>query len=137
MNTVNPSPVVPREHTSQIRVRYQETDAQGHVHHGNFVNYFEIGRVEMLRHGGISYREFEEMGLMLVVVNLQCEYIKPAKYDDLLTLKTTVAKARGVRINHHYVISSNDEILATGETTVACVNRNGKPTPLPKWLRLD
>lgn len=137
MNTVNPLPAVPRNHSTEIRVRYQETDAQGHVHHGNFVNYFEIGRVEMLRQGGISYREFEEMGYMLVVVSLNCNYIMPAHYDDLLRLETTVAKARGVRIEHHYRIFRNCELLATGETIVACVDRDGKPKRLPEWLRLD
>ena len=137
MNTVNPSPGVPRQHSTEIRVRYQETDAQGHVHHGNFVNYFEIGRVEMLRQGGISYREFEESGLMLVVVSLTCNYLMPAHYDDLLRLETRVVKARGVRIQHGYEIYRGDELLVSGETIVACVNHSGKPTALPKWLRMD
>ncbi len=91
----------------------------------------------MLRSSGISYREFEEKGLMLVVVSLRCDYFVPAKYDDVLTLKTEVTKARGVRIHHCYEISREDEVLAKGETTVACVNHDGKPTPLPKWLRLE
>lgn len=137
MNTVNPLPSVPRHHSTQIRVRYQETDAQGHVHHGNFVNYFEIGRVEMLRQGGVSYRDFEKMGYMLVVVSMNCNYFLPAYYDDLLKLETSVVKARGVRIQHQYKILREEELLAMGESTVACVNRAGKPQPLPDWLRLD
>ena len=137
MNTVNPLPQVPKSHTTQIRVRYQETDAQGHVHHGNYVNYFEIGRVEMLRNSGVSYREFEEMGLMLVVVQLNCDYIKPAKYDDLLDLTTTVVRAKGVRITHQYEISTQGEVVVKGETTVACLNQDGKVTRLPDWLQMD
>ena len=137
MNTVNPLPSVPKQHETKIRVRYQETDAQGHVHHANYPNYFEIGRVEMLRASGVSYREFEEMGTMLVVVDLRCQYIKPANYDDLLTLRTTIIRAKGVRIKHAYEVLLDDELLAKGETTVACVSHEGKPVPLPEWLRQD
>ena len=134
---VNPSPQIKREHTTQIRVRYQETDAQGHVHHANYINYFEIGRVEMLRSSGISYREFEQMGMMLVVVSVNCDYVKPANYDDLLTLKTKIVRAKGVRIQHQYEISLDGEPVASGSTTVACVDRNGRVVRLPEWLRLD
>lgn len=130
-------PQVPRHHQTQIRVRYQETDAQGHVHHGNYVNYFEIGRVEMLRESGVSYREFEESGLMLVVVKLECDYFKPARYDDLLTIQTSVIKARGVRIEHQYEILLDEELVVRGRTTVACLSNTGKITPLPIWLRVD
>ncbi|MEM9410465.1 MAG: thioesterase family protein [Planctomycetota bacterium] len=137
MNTVNPLPEVPRSNVTEIRVRYQETDAQGHVHHGNYVNYFEIGRVEMLRNSGVSYREFEELGLMLVVVNLKCDYLQSAKYDDLLKLTTTVVKAKGVRIKHSYKIEVEDKLIVQGETTVACVNREGKVRRLPAWLQMD
>ncbi len=137
MNMVNPSPQVKREHQTEIRVRYQETDAQGRVHHANYINYFEIGRVEMLRTSGISYRQFEELGLMLVVVAVECEFFHPARYDDLLTLKTSVIRAKGVRILHGYQIFLVDELVASGQTTVACVNRVGKVTRLPNWLQLD
>ncbi len=137
MNMVNPARHVPREQTIEIRVRYQETDAQGHVHHANYINYFEIGRVEMMRSSGISYRQFEESGLMLVVVDVECEYISPANYDDLLTLTTRILRARGVRIQHSYEIKRADTIVVRGQTTVACVDRSGKVTPLPDWLRLD
>lgn len=137
MNTVNPLPKIRRDHEIEIRVRYQETDAQGRVHHANYINYFEIGRVEMLRSGGVSYRQFEETGLMLVVVDVRCDYFLPAKYDDLLTLRTSIVRARGVRIQHAYKISLGEELLAKGKTTVACIDRNGNVTRLPQWLRLD
>lgn len=136
-NMVNTSPQVIRQHQTEIRVRYQETDAQGRVHHANYINYFEIGRVEMLRTSGISYRQFEEMGLMLVVVAVECEFFHPARYDDLLTLRTSVIRAKGVRIRHGYQILLGDDLIASGQTTVACLNRQGKVTRLPKWLQLD
>ena len=131
---VNPIPNLKKQHETQIRVRYQETDAQGHVHHANYINYFEIGRVEMLRDSGVSYREFEESGLMLVIVNVTCDYFLPAQYDDLLTLKTTLVKAKGVRIRHAYEIQRGEDVIANGESVVACVSHDGKPTALPKWL---
>ncbi len=134
---VNPIPSIKRQTETEIRVRYQETDAQGHVHHANYINYFEIGRVEMLRDSGISYREFEESGLMLVIVNLKCDYFLPAHYDDLLVLRTRLIRAKGVRIQHGYEIFRGDDLLVSGESVVACVDANGKPKALPTWLRTD
>ena len=128
---------IPRFHETQVRVRFQETDAQGRAHHANYINYFEIGRVEMLRASGRTYRQLEESGVMLVVTDVQCKYIMPAVYDDLLTIKTTIARAKGVRIQHGYQITRGEELLVEGQTTVACVDRSGKVTRLPDWLRLD
>ena len=139
MNTVNPEPntpgKVPRIHEATIRVRYQETDAQGRVHHANYINYFEIGRVEMLRASGTTYRELEQSGHMLVVTDLQCKYLLPAYFDDTLRLVTTIIQAKGVRIRHRYEIFRDKELLVVGETTVACIDPDGKPKRLPKWLR--
>lgn len=132
----NPPASIVREHETDIRVRYEETDGQGHVHHSNYINYFEIGRVEMLRASGYGYREFEESGLMLVIVNVQCDYFLPAKFDDLLRLKTTVARAKGVRIEHHYEIFRGEDLLVSGQTVVACVDHSGKPKRLPKWFAI-
>ena len=137
MTSVNSTPVVPREHEMEIRVRYQETDAQGRVHHSNYINYFEVARVEMLRQSGISYRQLEESGVMLVVASISCNYIRGAMADDLLTIKTTVTRAKGVRIHHHYEISVDEELIATGDTVVAAINESGKVVRLPKWLQLD
>jgi acyl-CoA thioester hydrolase len=137
MTTVNPSPVVPRHHEISVRVRYQETDAQGRVHHTNYINYFEVARVEMLRASGRTYRDLESEGIFLVVAHVSCKYYRPANYDDLLTIKTTVTRAKGVRIEHHYEIFDNDELVAERETTVAAVDPTGKVVRLPDWLRLD
>ena len=119
----------------QIRVRYQETDGQGHVHHANYITYFEVGRTEMLRNTGVSYREFEASGLMLVVVDVSCQYFQPAYYDDLLTMQTSVVKSKGVRIRHQYDIFRDGNLIVRGFTTVACVDTNGQVKRLPDWLR--
>lgn len=137
MASVNPSPIVPRKHEIQVRVRYQETDGQGRVHHTNYINYFEVARVEMLRSSGKSYRELEADGVMLVVSQVTCNYYRGAMDDDLLTIKTTVIRAKGVRIHHHYEIFAEDELVAEGDTTVVAVDPTGKVVRLPVWLQLD
>jgi acyl-CoA thioester hydrolase len=121
-------------HEIPIRVRYQETDAQGHVHHATYLNYFEQGRVELLRAAGHSYRDLETQGMMLVVVEVNVRYIGPAHFDDVLTLQTSTQKVRGTRIWHHYHVLLNDKIIVDATTTVASVNRQGKPQRLPDWL---
>ena len=133
----NPNPSLPRVHELEIRVRYQETDAQGRVHHANYINYFEVGRIEMLRASGVDYRGVEEDGWMLVVAEVKCNYYVGAKFDDLLRLKTSVVRARGVRVTHHYELRRGDELMCDGETTVVAVNHDGKVVRLPKWLQLD
>jgi acyl-CoA thioester hydrolase len=135
MESVNPREISLIEHTIQIRVRYQETDAQGRVHHANYLSYFELGRVELLRANGFSYREFEEAGMMLVVTEAELKYFQGAKYDDLLSLTTKVSKAKGVRIEHVYDLTCENQPIATGRTVIACVDRSGKVCRLPSWLR--
>ena len=134
MASVNPFPPILQEHEIQIRVRYQETDGQGRVHHTNYLNYFEIARVEMLRASGRSYRDLEADGVMLVVSQANCNYYRGAIYDDLLTIKTTVTKAKGVRIHHDYKVFNGEELVAEGNTVVAAVDPSGKVVRLPKWL---
>lgn len=129
------NPLIPARHEMEIRVRYQETDGQGRLHHANFINYFEVGRVEMLRAGGCSYRELEASGLFLVVIEVSCQYFAAARYDDLLTLRTSVGWAKGVRIRHDYEISCNGQRLATGHTVVAATSPDGRVVRLPAWLR--
>ena len=124
-------------HEIEIRVRYQETDGQGRVHHANYLKWFEIGRVELLRAAGHSYRELEESGTMLVIAEAHCEYFLPADFDDLLTLRTTTVKAKGARIEHLYELHRGDDLLVRGRTVVACLSTEGKVCRLPKWLRLD
>ena len=124
-------------HEMDIRVRYSETDAQGVLHHANFINYFEMGRTEQMRRLGTSYREFERSGLMLVVTRMTCEYLLPVLYDDLVRLRTTTTRCRGARIDHIYEISRDGEILARGQSTLACLSADGRPTRLPDWMQVD
>lgn len=133
MTSVNPNMPI-REHEVEIRVRYQETDAQGRVHHANYINYFEIGRIELLRAFGRRYRDLEEEGILLVVTEMNCKYYLPADFDDLLLLKTTTVRSRGVRIEHEYRITRDQDLLAEGRSVVACIDRTGKLRRLPEWL---
>lgn len=123
------------QHEIEIRVRYQETDGQGRVHHANYLTWFELGRVELLRAAGHSYRELEESGIMLVIAEAQVRYYLPALFDDVLKLVTTTVKAKGARIEHRYEIFRGEELLVEGTTTVACIDATGRPTRLPEWLR--
>ncbi|MBL8891295.1 MAG: acyl-CoA thioesterase [Planctomycetaceae bacterium] len=118
----------------EVRVRYQETDAQGRVHHATYPNYFECARVEMLRAAGISYAELEAQGVLLVVTELGCNYRGGAVFDDLLVVEVETVRARGTRIEHQYTIRRGDEVLVTGNTVVACINPQGRPRPLPDYL---
>lgn len=135
MEEVTSSHSIPTVHELMIRVRYQETDAQGRVHHATYANYFEIGRVEMLRAGGQTYRDLEASGVMLVVTSLTCKFFKGAQFDDLLRLVTRVTQVKGVRMTHQYQIFLEDELIAEGETVVAAIDRDGKVIRLPRQFR--
>ncbi len=121
-------------HEMEIRVRYQETDGQRRVHHSNFLTYFEMGRTEMLRSYGHSYRDFEDAGLFMVVSDVQISYRAPAEYDDLLLLRTRVDKVGAAHIKHAYEVIRGTQILVTGSTTVVCVDAEGKIRRLPEWM---
>lgn len=120
-----------------IRVRYQETDAQARVHHANYLTYFEQARVEMLRAMGYSYKELEAAGVMLVVAEANLRYFLPAEYDDVLTIHVTTLSAKGARIVHDYQLRRGDDLLCQGRTVVACINRHGRVQRLPEWLRME
>lgn len=134
MSLVNPKPMLVFEKKVDIRVRYQETDGQRRLHHSNYLNYFEIGRVELLRANGISYKELEDSGCILVVAEMKCQYLLPAEYDDVLTLTTKVTKAKGVRIYHDYLLEKGEDAIAKGSSIIASVNFEGKVKALPNWL---
>lgn len=121
-------------HEIEIRVRYQETDGQGRVHHANYLTWFELGRVELLRAMGHSYRELEEAGVLLVVAEMNVQYFQPAFFDDVLSLRTTAIKAKGARIEHEYKVHRGSDLLAQATSTIACIDRTGKVSRLPKWL---
>ena len=126
-----------REHQIDIRVRYQETDGQGRVHHANYFTYFEMGRVEMLRAAGFDYRTLEEEGVLLVVHKINCQYFLGAKYDDVLTLTTRLMRITHARCEHEYEVRRGDELVAKGSSVLACVDRSGKVQRMPEWMVLD
>jgi acyl-CoA thioester hydrolase len=119
----------------ELRVRYQETDGQGRVHHANYLTWFELGRVELLRALGHSYRDLEQAGIFLVVAEVTVQYFLPAFFDDLIRLRTTTLRAKGARIEHRYEVYRDHDLLAQATSTVACIDRTGRPTRLPDWLR--
>ena len=122
-------------HEISFRVRYAETDRMGLLHHANYLVYFEMGRTELLRQRGISYRDIEDSGHLLVVIEVGCKFKRPAYYDDLLTLRTTVERVTHVKIVHRYEVFRDGLLLAEGHSTLACVDRDGKPQPLPASLQ--
>ena len=118
-----------------IRVRYAETDRMGLLHHANYLIYFEQGRTELLRSHGLSYKELEDQGFLLVLTRIEVKYRWPAHYDDLLTLKTIVTRTTSVRIDHRYELYCEGRLLAEGASTLACVDHDGRPQALPDFLR--
>jgi acyl-CoA thioester hydrolase len=120
-----------------IRVRYAETDRMGLLHHANFLVYFEQGRTELLRAHGMSYRDLEDQGYLLVLTKVEVRYRGPARFDDLVTLRTSVVKTTAVRIDHRYEMFCEGRLVAEGSSTLACVDRAGRPQPLPEFLRQE
>lgn len=123
-------------HEMQLRVRYAETDKMGVVYHGNYAQYFEVARVEMLRSLGVSYCSMEDEGTMLPVVNLNIDYKKPALYDELLTVETTISELPGVKIQFSYkLLNQNQDLLALASTTLVFVDVETKrPKRCPEFL---
>ncbi len=106
----------------------------GVVYHGNYFQYFEMGRTEMLRDCGVRYKDMETAGEFCVVVHVECSYRKPAMYDDLLTLKSRVKKISRVKIEHEHHLYRDNELLAVGLITLAVVDRNGNIQRVPDWM---
>lgn len=122
------------EHQVEVRVRYSETDQMGVVYHGNYIPYFEIGRVEWLRNKGISYKALEESGVALPIVSMTINYKKPAKYDDLLNVKTVFKKQSSVKIEFDCEITDTEgELLTTAHFILVFVNvKTGRPIVPPE-----
>jgi acyl-CoA thioester hydrolase len=118
-----------------IRVRYAETDRMGLLHHANYLVYFEQARTELLRSLWVAYRDLEDGGYLLVLTRVQVQYRRPAYYDDLLTVRTTVARTTSVKVVHRYEVLRGGELLAEGETTLGCVDREGRVQRLPPALQ--
>ncbi len=129
-----------RMHTNpsitEIRVRYGETDRAGVVYHANYLDYFEIGRTEMLRGLGAAYRQVEEDGVLLTVVEATLRYSLPARYDDLLRVETRVLEVGGAQVRFGYEVRRDRELLCTGTTLLAAIARDtGKVCRIPEAIR--
>ena len=120
----------------QFRVRYGETDQMGVVYHGNYAQYFEIGRTEWLRKMGFSYKQMEAEGIMLPVISLTLNYKKSACYDDLLTVKTKLVKKPTAKIEFDYeILNENNEILTTGNSVLVFMDiHKNRPTRCPDYI---
>ncbi len=122
------------KHSTEIRVRYNETDAMGFLHHSNYLCYFEVGRTELFRAQGGNYRRMEELGLFFVVAKLEVRYRRPARYDDLLRLDTEIVRVTPAKLEHSYKLLRGEELLAEASSVIACVNGNGEVQRLPDDL---
>jgi acyl-CoA thioester hydrolase len=122
------------EHEIQVRVRYRDSDPMGFLHHSTYFTYFEMGRTELLRARGGNYRRMEEEGLYAVVVRAECKYHAPARYDDLLTVRTILKRISAAKIEHEYLVFRDGHPLATGRVVLALVDREGQVQRIPEWL---
>lgn len=126
-----------RSGSSTVRVRYAETDQMGIAWHGEYLAWFEVGRTELLRACGCTYRELEAQGLRLPVIEVQARYLRPALYDDVLEIRTRLTGLGGARVSFAYEVHREGTAgpLATGATSHAALDLAGRPRRLPEDLR--
>jgi acyl-CoA thioester hydrolase len=122
------------EHTTKIRVRYGETDQMGYMYYGNYAEFYEVGRVEMLRSLGLTYKGMEDSGIMMPVLELNCKYLKPALYDEEISIKVIMDKLPGIRIHFKYELSNpKGELINIGETLLVFINmKTNRPCLAPQ-----
>src|SRR3989338_3410600 len=125
-----------RIHETEIRVRYKETDNMGVVYYSNYFVWFEVGRTEYLRSRGVSYRELEEKGVYLMVVSAGCRYLCPARYDDVVRIRSWVPEVKHSSLRFEYTLFVGDTTIATGESVHVATDRSGKPIRIPKELKI-
>lgn len=116
---------------AQIVVRYAETDMMGIVYHGNYLPWFEVGRTTLLKELGLPYRQLEAEGYRLPVLEVTAKYVRPALYDDTITIVTRMRERPQLRIRLEYEVRRGDDLLATGTTMHAFVDREGRPVRPP------
>jgi acyl-CoA thioester hydrolase len=127
---------MPTEHTLTLRVRYPEVDQMGYLHHSRYFQYFEMGRIELLRTSGHSYADLEKAGVLFAVVKVECRYKAPARFDDQLTLLTRITRQTAVRIDHAYELRRGSDLLAEATTTIACITPQGELQQIPPFLSI-
>jgi len=119
------------ESRAEVIVRYAETDMMGVVYHGSYLPWFEVGRTTLLKQLGLSYKKMEADGFMLPVLEVNAKYLRPALYDDVLTIITRMTEKPVLRIRLEYEVRRGEELLATGQTVHAFIDRQGKPVRPP------
>lgn len=136
-----PDRPVPTSGVVRLRVRYCECDPMNVAHHAAFIPWLEMGRTELLRDAGVSYAQLEKAGIFLVVTRLECRYRRPAFYDDLIEVRTSVSGHSRIKIEHSYEVVRVDGggegesmPLVVATSTIACVDASGTPRELPVWL---
>ncbi len=126
------------EHVTTLRVRYAETDQMDIVYYGNYAQYFEVGRAECIRELGYTYKLMEELGVRMPVVHMEAQFLRPAHYDDLITIKTMLKDlpAKHEIIFHHEVYNERKKLLTTGKVVLFFIDcKTGKRMPMPPYLR--
>jgi len=123
-------------HETELRVQYYETDQMGVVHHSNYIRYFEVGRTELIRRLGMSYRELEDSGTVMPITNVEVRYFYPARYDEVIRIRIVVKEMPKVRMVFHYEIYNEaGKLLADGSTTLAFLNKEtGRPQRTPEVM---
>ncbi len=121
---------------TKLRVRYAETDQMGYVYYGNYPQYYEVARAEAMRNLGMTYRDMEAKGVVMPIASMQIKYIRPARYDDLLTIKTLVPEIPGARMHFDYEIYNESAVLINkGSTILAFIDKlTGRPCQAPEWF---
>jgi len=121
--------------TTELRVRFCETDLMGVVHHATYLVYFEVGRVDWLRKRGITYADWTARGVQVPVVDAQVQYRAPSRFDDLLSIETTLTKLRTVSLDYTYRIRRGETPIAEGSTRLACIDQHHKLLRIPEAIR--
>lgn len=120
------------DHSTKIRVRYGETDQMGYMYYGNYAQFYEVGRVEMLRSLGLTYSGMEQSGIMMPVMEMHTKYLKPALYDEEITVRVIMNRLPGVKIHFSYELyNEKQELINTGETLLVFINMKTNRPCLP------
>lgn len=124
------------EFTTQIRIRYVDVDQSGFVYNGNYATFYEVGRTESLRQMGHTYKEIEDQGYFMPLINQYSRFYKPAYYDDLLTIKTTIPELPGARIRFEYqIFNEKAELINDGYNELIFLGKeSGRPQRAPEWF---
>lgn len=119
-------------HSTKIRVRYADTDQMGYMYYGNYAEFYEVGRVEMLRSLGLTYKSMEDNGIIMPVTELKCKYLKPALYDEEIRVKVIIDKMPSLRIHFRYeLFNEKEELINLGETTLVFIDKAKNRPCLP------